>query len=305
MGNVYQWPPRVQPIAQNPRDTGHTFEITMAEEPTTGAASLQALSAKATLLHLPVEEAKQSFTALPPVAQATLFADLLGQHRELQRKEESLQEVIAKIPPADRQVAFNNGRRLEQGVDYVNDPCEAAETFRQAWQYSDTYVRRTEYQFLGKLTWDGDNAVVRFSEDEPYRYMSRDEQNARFAVEEKLPLRFSDAISSQLLLYRLCATFGPLPLSCVSPDLYKSCWALNLVYKKDADATTTATTTARDGAGENLVPSWLVFHDYKGWCSVFFGGSKEASENALDLVNYLVGPKCAHTYDAVLAGCSA
>jgi hypothetical protein len=38
---------------------------------------------------------------------------------------------------------------------------------------------------------------------------------------------------------------------------------------------------------------------------VFFGGSKEASENALELVNYLVGSKCAHTYDGVLAGCSA
>ncbi|KPI41021.1 uncharacterized protein AB675_8182 [Cyphellophora attinorum] len=275
----------------------------MAEEPTTGATSLQALNTQAVLIQLPIEEAKQSFTGLPPVAQTNLFGDLLSQHRELQQKEENLQQSIARLPAADRHVALNHCHRLEEGTDYVHDPCEAAEAFRQAWQYSDTYVREEiPRSFLGGVDWQGGPDIIRFSEDEPYRHMFFDEMSARFDVVKKLPLRFNNGISSQLLLYRLCATFGALPLSCEATERYKSCWDLNLVYKKEADA---AATTTGDGASEDAPPSWLLFQDFKGWCSVFFGGSQEASENALELVNYLVGPKCAHTYDGVLAGCSA
>ncbi|KPI39805.1 uncharacterized protein AB675_3426 [Cyphellophora attinorum] len=279
----------------------------MADSSDTGASSLQAISTKALLQQLPIEEAKQSFASLPPLAQANLFSDLLSQHRELQQKQDGIQKSIARIPSADRHVAFIRQRFLTEGTDYTDHPCELAETFCEIWQIRDAPAeydpaRRGPVQ-VDRSGYD----LFRLSQNEPFCWMSSRkqtkhvEQSGQSWGEYMQSSLFSSAISSQLLLYRLCATFGPLPTQCEGSDWYKSCWEIYLVYKKEIDA---GVSTA--GNDDQAVPaSELRLCDIKASAYASFYGSEEAAEKALDLINYLVGPKCAHTYDGCVAGCQA
>ena len=94
---------------------------------------------------------------------------------------------------------------------------------------------------------------------------------------------FFQRVSSQLLLYRLTATFGMPPP--VKFDDCKSCWHIDLRHK--------------DGCSK------VVFRDGKGAASVSFWGTTEASSDAVKLVNFLVGMNCLHPYYGTLAGTAA
>jgi hypothetical protein len=68
-----------------------------------------------------------------------------------------------------------------------------------------------------------------------------------------------------------------------SPELdsYKTVWAMSLY--------------SRDG-------SQLDFYDYKGAPGASFSGTESSGSEALDLLNYLIGPKVTHSYDSTIAG---
>jgi hypothetical protein len=291
----------------------------MAGESGNGTRFLQAISSEALLQQLPIEEARQSFVSLPPIAQANLFSDLLSQHRELQqehrklqREQDSIEKTIDRMPSADHHVAFNR-RRLNKGTDYEDDACELADTFCEIWQIRDGPLERDYARDGPVLIYYQSHDLIRWSEDEPFRWMPFSEQMKQMEQSgyTRKPLYFSSAISSQLLLYRLCATFGPLPTQCGEPDWYKVCWEVYLVHKKEVDASvSTATNVGEANVDEANVDkrapiSKLTLFDYKGSATAAFYGSEEAAENALELINYLVGPTCAHTYDGCVAGCQA
>jgi hypothetical protein len=74
-------------------------------------------------------------------------------------------------------------------------------------------------------------------------------------------------ISSQLLLYRITATFGMPPAEAGDSDMAP--WVVNL-YHQDGDSNVT-------------------FGDDKGFARVYFFGTRKPSNDALRLLNYLVG----------------
>jgi hypothetical protein len=84
------------------------------------------------------------------------------------------------------------------------------------------------------------------------------------------------------MLYRIAATFGMPPAR--QTDDYKMCWAIDLKH--------------HDG-------SIAQFGDYKGGLLINFDGSKSASTDWLELVNYLAGFNCLHTFDGIIAGTTA
>jgi hypothetical protein len=84
----------------------------------------------------------------------------------------------------------------------------------------------------------------------------------------------------QLFLYRPAATFGLLPPK--APDGYKTCWEVDLKYC--------------DGI------SILSLQDYKGTADARFYGTADASVDALELINFLIGMNCPHTHDGIVAG---
>lgn len=90
---------------------------------------------------------------------------------------------------------------------------------------------------------------------------------------------FWQRISSQLLLYRVAVTFGMPPPR--ELDGYKSCWEVKLKHP--------------DG-------STLTLYDFKAAASLQFLGSRAAADDALELINFLAGMNCPHTYDGVIAG---
>ncbi|CAI7649253.1 unnamed protein product, partial [Penicillium pancosmium] len=97
-------------------------------------------------------------------------------------------------------------------------------------------------------------------------------------------------ISSSLLLYRLAiltAEFGETTDSQTGcpwdiTDGYKSSWDIFLCH---IDSVST-----------------LNFYDYKGKARAFFYGSKEAQNDAVELINLLTSSSFPHTYDGIMAG---
>lgn len=65
-------------------------------------------------------------------------------------------------------------------------------------------------------------------------------------------------------------------------DGYKTCWTVVLKHCDDT--------------------SILSFQDYKGAAGVGFEGTTDASVDALELVNFLIGMNCLHSYDGTVAG---
>ncbi|KAE9988432.1 hypothetical protein EG328_011192 [Venturia inaequalis] len=92
-------------------------------------------------------------------------------------------------------------------------------------------------------------------------------------------------ISSQLLLYRVCALFG-MPLSEGRRSRDDDCWSAYLRYRP------------RPGVqGNPLGHSFIGLTDVDGDVSIWFGGfSDEASLAAVDLINALLQPEYYHEW---------
>ena len=102
-------------------------------------------------------------------------------------------------------------------------------------------------------------------------------------LNSRRPLEFSfhKRISSQLLYYRISVLFG-MP-SARRTDGYKSCWEVEL---RHIDGT-----------------SILRLYDSEGAAAVGFNGlDGSASNDGLELINFLVSLNCLHTNDGIRAG---
>ena len=94
------------------------------------------------------------------------------------------------------------------------------------------------------------------------------------------------------MLYRLVVTLGPPPSKFMETRLdgYKVCWDAMILLREEADA---------EGA---KIVNHLDLYDYKGWPSCQFAGTRDGERKMLELLNYLVGEDCAHSYDGVRCG---
>jgi hypothetical protein len=107
-------------------------------------------------------------------------------------------------------------------------------------------------------------------------------------VEGTKSLDAKEEITASLLLYRIMLVFGihigP------SEEGDKIAWKLRLQYRHDSDQS-----------------QWgvLEFQDTKGCWEVFCGGTKQARDSALELLEWILGNNIAHPYCQTLAGCVA
>ena len=138
--------------------------------------------------------------------------------------------------------------------------------------------------------------LVSMGDGEAVNFVPYDEQRARWKDEngeEQRPRRLHELISTQLLLYRLVVTFGPPPVE-QRLDGYQCGWEVHLVLKEEEEPAGVPDKEASK--------SYITFCDYKGSAHCDFVGTNDAEERVLELINYLIGENCAHSYDRVLAG---
>ena len=93
--------------------------------------------------------------------------------------------------------------------------------------------------------------------------------------------RLIDLISSPLLLYRITASFAAPP--CTEDDVYKCAWSFTLWNRDDPTCS-------------------LEIYEHKGWPQAYFRGGGQASTEALQLLEWLAGENCPHSYDYTPAG---
>lgn len=101
---------------------------------------------------------------------------------------------------------------------------------------------------------------------------------------------FHSHISSSLLLYRLNILIQD--LEGYTPDHTECCWDATDQYKCSWDISIHHSESG----------STLRLWDSKGGARAAFYGSREAGNDALELINFLTGVKFPHTYDGLIAG---
>ncbi|KAI0398715.1 hypothetical protein F4802DRAFT_592359 [Xylaria palmicola] len=90
-----------------------------------------------------------------------------------------------------------------------------------------------------------------------------------------------DFISSPLLVYRIITNFAAPP--CTDVDRYGCAWSY--IFWNQEDPT-----------------CWLQIYEHKAWPVAYFCGGKKASNEALQLLEWLSGENCSHSYDYTPCG---
>jgi hypothetical protein len=239
--------------------------------------SLQELSAaRLQDVILNSDTADDDFASLEPRIQMLLFNSLRTEHARLRGVSEDFERLSRRIPRVDLQLystmSTNVSGELASDID--------RDLHRSTWHYlksledydGDRHPRRHK----DFRQWD-------FQEYKNYQ-LHAELPGTEFKIPlqgrwsptwSKLPLGLSsNRISSQLLLYRINAIFGMPPPAGKEEFNYWSPWGLKLLHM--------------DGV------SVITCTDHMGAASIDFSGIKKASDDALDLLNYLVGPhfKC-------------
>ena len=227
---------------------------------------------------------ESDFESLEPRLQHLLFNKVRAENARLREIEQKWERLTRFCPSLDTQIYLRPNRRLNEDeiVAY-----EEKRVLTELWYYKDTDDDNGQERAMRmsspipKRGWDSLDLVSESLGEELGIFVLSDPSTQ---YSRKPPGRrhrdLWGRISSQLLFYRLAATFGMPPP--VETDEYKVCWEINLQHC--------------DGS------STLEFYDYKGVAKARFFGSDDASEDALKLINFLVGMECVHTYDGIVAG---
>ncbi|KAL9117936.1 MAG: hypothetical protein Q9187_005523 [Circinaria calcarea] len=240
------------------------------------------------------------FAALEPRLQEILFSKLRTETTRLREIEKKWCRLTRSCPRVDTKIHLDHNRIEYGDPDDEEDDCILREGFLAKWSYlgednnesqagadAAWYAGRAEANedHLSRGTknhpnihWHHSDLICEPSESGLGLYVHRPSTPRSFY--SKWSNSFWFRISSQLLLYRLTVTFGMPPPK--ETDGYKSCWEIELVHC--------------DGA------SVLEFGEHKGAASARFRGTTDASDDALKLLNFLVGINCPHTYDGIVAG---
>jgi hypothetical protein len=93
--------------------------------------------------------------------------------------------------------------------------------------------------------------------------------------------RLDDIISSPWLLHRIVANFGAPPFT--NNDAYKCSWSFSFWNQEDPTC-------------------YLEIREHKGWPEAHFRGDTKASNEALQLLEWLGGENCPLSYDYTPCG---
>lgn len=283
--------------------------------------SLQELSAVKALETIRTEEHPEAaFRELEAVQQELIFSSLLQEYkrlREVEQSHEFLKKSVSRMPHADRVVHLSGLDRLgrqdedhdeDSDFEEAEDPFDQARAFRLVWRYGteednarlEDETKNWALERAGQRIRYSPLDILRYSDHLPLRALSYAGKSRPWEQlfdkgkkgDNILPKYCSDIITSQLMLYRLTVTLGPPPSKFMESmlDGYKCCWNSLLVLREEADS------------GEAKIVNHLSIGEHKGSVSVHFSGTKEGSDKMLELLNYLVGDDCAHSYDGVRCG---
>ena len=230
---------------------------------------------------------ESSFESLEPRLQHLLFNRVRAENARLREIEQKWESLTQFCPSLDTLIYLQLNRGLNEDDEIAMDDkiakYEEEYVFTELWRYEDTgEIERERARRMSspipKRIWHSSDLASESPGEGLVIFVLRDPETNFFPGRRQTYLW--NRISSQLLFYRLTTTFGMPPP--VGTDGYKVCWTINLQHRDDS--------------------SRLMFYDYKGAASVRFFGSEDASEDALKLVNFLVGMECLHTYDGIVAG---
>jgi hypothetical protein len=259
--------------------------------PPTGARTLQELSAEKTLEQLRKDkQAVTTFDSLDPGVQQVLFARLWQDYIRLYEVEHKYKTYQKWCPLADADLYTARARtRLinfnPESEDYVEEEPTAervCDEFRAKWRYRDPagFIPPTPND--DNVSWGMSHVFMPSSSERHFELCQCGRNRGCSCGNQKGGgLLVPEAISSQLLLYRLHAVFGMPP---PHPDVgYKTCWTVELGYRQE-------------------VSTVFLLEDYKGGVNLRFYGSKDASSSAMDLLNWLISDRVPHEYDGLIAG---
>lgn len=236
------------------------------------------------------------FASLDSHSQLLLFTRLRTENARLREGDRKWRLLTKYCPRTDLQIYLSSTRSEPGGGEDEQNGYNQQRGFLDRWSYliEDGYDNESEGEdhpgrdeasdpeLVRDITWDYFHLVSE-SPDSDLRLCFHDWCPTRCPCRPTGYDSFSRRVSSQLLLYRLTVTFGMPPPR--EDDGYKTCWMVDLRH--------------RDGV------SVLSFQDLKGAADARFHGTTEASVDALKLLNFLIGMKCPHTYDGIVAGTSA
>lgn len=228
---------------------------------------------------------ESDFESLEPRLQRLLFNKVRAENARLREIEQKWERLTRLCPSLDTQIYLRPNGRLSEEDEIA--AYEEKRVLTELWYYKDTDEDNGQERAMRmsspipKRSWDSLDLVSE-SPDEELGIFALSDPSTQYS--RKPPGRrhryLWARISSQLLFYRLAATFGMPPP--VETDGYKVCWEINLQHCDDS--------------------STLEFYDYEGAAKARFFGSDDANEDALKLINFLVGMECVHTYDGIVAG---
>lgn len=292
-----------------------TFKIKMEVPPPTSLKTLAANEALKQILQ--PEFSESQFVSLPPHLQKLLFSKLREEVDRLRGKEDRWRAVVQSCAPADLQLYLRNqywvpsikGLEVKPASKGENE-VESRKRERNSGELSGYRLRKYFIDRWSYLTEDGETELearlsrrsrtadsssgktARMQWSDWSLYRDPEEGTMKLCEHEEFSLvcscgplwnrGLSYQISSQLLLYRLTATFGMPPPR--ETDRYKSCWDCAIKFDDDDD----------DSVGRIM--------DWKGTISLSFEGTITASKEFVKLINYIVGYKCLHSYDGIVAG---
>ena len=240
------------------------------------------------------EKSYSEFASLDNRLQSLLYDSCRDEIYRLRDIEQKFVMLDRRMPKVDRDIWLSTGRvpdeddweEFKEDGDTIN-PYKEMRLAQEKWSYADPDDINSVARRLAAL--DGvDEQYVNwyssgdlcFNEDEAKFHIMDMYKAALMGNIFRFPPGFSDRISSPLLLYRASVIFGMPPQN--ETDGYKCCWELLLQHSS--------------GKGT------LELGEHKGCPSARFHGTKAASNDALDLINFLTYVKMPHTYDGTVAG---
>ena len=214
------------------------------------------------------------FSSLEPRLQEVLFTSLRNETNRLREKETQWSRVLKDRPSLDTEIYEREHTSIGPG----DGGYRMQRNFRQTW----SCVSNAEDVIIGAhSTLD---TIWRGSRDLTYEVETPgSDQGGSYTFDPSnghrnfLPLW--RRISSQLLFYRLTVVFGMPPSRRLS---VRTCWEVKLRHLDGASA--------------------LLFRDHKGAVEATFVGNAASNDDALQLLNHLVGFNCPHPFAGILAG---
>lgn len=235
--------------------------------------SLQELCTKKALDELFDSDSEDvDIASLEPRLQQLLFRRLRQEITRLRNVERHWERVATRAPSLDLEIL----RSLDRYVASKDDTSSEDEAYSKAVSFQSMWAyEREDEDHPNEGSFDTFFNTSNLFSDAPLSDMKICDHGEEICITcmSARECVFSQRISSQLLLYRLSVTFGmPPPRETGGPE---TCWDIALKHVDDGGV--------------------LSFSEYEGRAEVQFEGSNSAEEDALKLINYLVGMKCYHT----------